>query len=411
VTLVAGTAIASTQVAEAATGCRAEYAVSSQWPGGFGADVTLTNLGDAINGWSLTWSFTAGQTVTQLWNGSFTQSGAQVKVTNAAWNGSIAAGGTASFGFNGTTTTTNPVPTSFTLNGTPCTGAVASQPPSSPAPSSSPSSSPSGPGAIDTTYPVTREAAAGSNNYYTVFRPSDPGSVGRTLPVVVFGNGACAHTDNSEVTRALTFIASHGFVVVDEGSVNGSANGLSSGSVQPSLLTGAITWAQNENVRSGAPLYQRLDLSRVATAGHSCGGLEALVAGEDPRVKAVISLDSGFFADGSFGYPRSELTKLHTPVLFMDGGSSDIAYANTQANYDLVTVQAILAEQSQAGHAGFIDGLRNGGTDASMIGEGMTVVVQFLDFQLNGNAAAKSYLLGASGLATKPSWTVRSKNF
>ncbi|HVT70868.1 MAG TPA: ricin-type beta-trefoil lectin domain protein [Trebonia sp.] len=251
-------------------------------------------------------------------------------------------------------------------------------------------------------FPVVREAAYGDNRY-TVYRPADPAAVGRTLPVVAFGNGACAHTDNSEDRQILSFIASKGFAVVDIGSADGSPNGLSSGSPVPSLLTDAITWAQREQVRSGAPLQQHLDLAEVATAGHSCGGLEALVAGEDSRVSAVVSLDSGFFADASFGYSRGELAKLHSPVLYMDGGPSDIAYDNTRANYDLTGVPAVLAEQPQAGHTGFITGAQ--ATD------GMTAVVSFLDMVLNGNQTARSYMLDPSGLAAKYPWQVTHKNF
>ncbi|WP_199443644.1 poly(ethylene terephthalate) hydrolase family protein [Umezawaea beigongshangensis] len=251
-------------------------------------------------------------------------------------------------------------------------------------------------------FPVVREGAHGDNRY-TVFRPSDPRAVGRPLPVLAFGNGACAHTDNREVTRALTFLASKGFVVVDTGSVDGSPNGVPSGSPIPSLLTDAITWAGREQGRSGSPLSQRLDLTRVATAGHSCGGLEALVAGQDARVSAVVSLDSGLFANGSFGYSRSELRKLHTPVLFLDGGPSDIAHDNTRANYDLVTVPAVLAEQPRAGHVGFITG--------DQMTEGMTAVVHFLDMVLNGNPTARAYVLSPSGLAARHPWTVASKNF
>ncbi|MFL6075909.1 MAG: non-reducing end alpha-L-arabinofuranosidase family hydrolase [Mycobacteriales bacterium] len=131
-------AIVTAFSAHAATGCQVTYQITNQWQGGFGATVTVDNLGDAVNGWQLTWSFTAGQTVTQLWNGSYTQSGAQVTVTNASWNGSIATGGSASFGFNGASTASNPVPASFALNGTTCTGAVTS----SPTPTATPPTSP-----------------------------------------------------------------------------------------------------------------------------------------------------------------------------------------------------------------------------------------------------------------------------
>ena len=102
-------------------GCRVAYAITNQWPGGFGANVVITNQGAAVSSWRLTWTFGAGQTITQLWNGSVTQSGSQVAVVNASYNGSIPTGGTQSFGFNGSWTTSNPVPTNFALNGTACT--------------------------------------------------------------------------------------------------------------------------------------------------------------------------------------------------------------------------------------------------------------------------------------------------
>ncbi|MEV4817668.1 non-reducing end alpha-L-arabinofuranosidase family hydrolase [Micromonospora tulbaghiae] len=106
----------------AAAGCSVNYAISSQWQGGFGANVTVTNLGDPVSSWTLTWSFGAGQTVTQSWNTSLTQSGAAVAARNVDYNGSIPTNGTTSFGFNGSWTSSNPVPTSFALNGVTCTG-------------------------------------------------------------------------------------------------------------------------------------------------------------------------------------------------------------------------------------------------------------------------------------------------
>ena len=110
--------------ASAAAGCTVTYQVSSSWPGGFGANVTINNLGDAIGSWTLVWSFGAGQTVTQAWNTTLTQSGSTVTAKNVSYNGSIATNGTASFGFNGSWTGTNPAPTGFSLNGTACTGTV-----------------------------------------------------------------------------------------------------------------------------------------------------------------------------------------------------------------------------------------------------------------------------------------------
>jgi alpha-galactosidase len=102
--------------------CQVTYAVSGQWTGGFQGDVTIRNTGtSAVNGWTLRWTFPNGQQITQAWNAGYTQSGTQVTATNVAWNGSVAPGGAASFGFIATWTGSNAAPAGFSLNGTACT--------------------------------------------------------------------------------------------------------------------------------------------------------------------------------------------------------------------------------------------------------------------------------------------------
>ena len=124
-----GTSAASSQAAaetSAASGgstCHVGYTITNQWPGGFGASITIDNTGTtALSNWTLTWSFANGQTVTQLWNGNVVQNGSKVTVTNMSYNGSIPAGGSyTGVGFNGSwNNTTNAVPTSFAVNGTTC---------------------------------------------------------------------------------------------------------------------------------------------------------------------------------------------------------------------------------------------------------------------------------------------------
>lgn len=103
--------------------CSVHYAIANQWPGGFGVSFTITNTGStAINGWTLQFSFPNGQTITQLWNGSYTQSGSLVTITNLSYNGSIPAGASLSSepGFNGSWNGSNNSPTAFTLNGQSC---------------------------------------------------------------------------------------------------------------------------------------------------------------------------------------------------------------------------------------------------------------------------------------------------
>ncbi|WP_053635914.1 cellulose binding domain-containing protein [Streptomyces sp. XY152] len=101
--------------------CEVTYKVTNQWTDGFQADVRLTNTGSAAwNGWSLNWSFANGQKISQLWNGSLTQSGAAVTVRNTDWNGTVAAGSSVAFGFTATRSAANSAPTVFQLGGRTC---------------------------------------------------------------------------------------------------------------------------------------------------------------------------------------------------------------------------------------------------------------------------------------------------
>ncbi|HEU4325982.1 MAG TPA: cellulase family glycosylhydrolase [Roseiflexaceae bacterium] len=109
--------------AQSTLSCRVTYTVINQWADGFQADVKINNTGTSpINSWTLRWSFANGQTITQAWNGSYTQSGANVSVTNQSHNASIPAGGSQGFGFTANTGSTNSAPTAFTVNGAPCGG-------------------------------------------------------------------------------------------------------------------------------------------------------------------------------------------------------------------------------------------------------------------------------------------------
>ncbi|MFG1811629.1 cellulose binding domain-containing protein [Streptomyces sp. NPDC049040] len=102
--------------------CHVTYTKSSEWPGGFTADLTIGNTGATpVNGWSLTFSFPGDQKITNGWNATVSQSGSSVTATNASYNATINPAGSASFGFQGTYTSSDAPPTAFTVNGTTCT--------------------------------------------------------------------------------------------------------------------------------------------------------------------------------------------------------------------------------------------------------------------------------------------------
>ncbi|HEX3786318.1 MAG TPA: cellulase family glycosylhydrolase [Pseudonocardiaceae bacterium] len=101
--------------------CSVAYTETSSWQGGFQAGVTVTNTGSTpITGWTLRWTFPGDQQISNLWNATYTQSGEQVTVTNAAYNTTIAPAGTATIGFTATYSTSHAAPTAFILNSTTC---------------------------------------------------------------------------------------------------------------------------------------------------------------------------------------------------------------------------------------------------------------------------------------------------
>jgi len=97
-----------------AGGARATYAVTSSWSGGFQAAVTVTAGATAIQGWTASWTFPGGQVISQGWNGTYTQNGAGVTVTNAAYNGALAAGASTTFGFIASVSGANNPPATIT---------------------------------------------------------------------------------------------------------------------------------------------------------------------------------------------------------------------------------------------------------------------------------------------------------
>ncbi|HEY8463106.1 MAG TPA: endo-1,4-beta-xylanase [Bacillota bacterium] len=114
------TVIPSPSATQTTTGCSVNY-TQHDWGSGATVNIIIKNNGTtAINGWKLAFSFPGNQKIVNLWCGKYTQSGADVTVTNESFNSTIAPGGTVSFGFNISYSGTNAKPTKFTLNGTDC---------------------------------------------------------------------------------------------------------------------------------------------------------------------------------------------------------------------------------------------------------------------------------------------------
>jgi endoglucanase len=147
--VVSGAAALAIPASAATAGCSVAYQSLSTWQssptsGGFNTTLAITNLGDPIAHWTLTFTLPSGQTRTGGWNATYTGT-TSVSATDVGWNGAIGTGQTnATVGLQGDWTRSTagsappnpfPQPTNFALNGVACTGSVTSPSPSSSSPS------------------------------------------------------------------------------------------------------------------------------------------------------------------------------------------------------------------------------------------------------------------------------------
>lgn len=245
---------------------------------------------------------------------------------------------------------------------------------------------------------------------HTIFRPADLSVFGKKnpLPILVWGNGACTNSP-WEHKNFLSEIASHGFIVVAIGYMppeDGSAYRGAMSTVEQQIE--GLDWAIARNSDKESPYYGKLDVNSIAAAGMSCGGLQTLSNCADARLKAIMICNSGLFSDPSTAVPgmpmpdKSQLKKIHTPVMYLLGGPTDIAYANGMDDFSRIDHVPAVAVNYPVGHGGTY-GQEHGG-------EFSIPAVAWLQWQLKGDKEASKMFLGADcGLSQREGWTIESK--
>jgi len=95
--------VASSSSVPTTVGLSCTYAVTNSWGTGFTGVIRVTNTGTAATtGWTANWQYAGSNRITNAWNATLTGSNPYA-ATNIGWNGSLGAGQTAEFGFQGNT--------------------------------------------------------------------------------------------------------------------------------------------------------------------------------------------------------------------------------------------------------------------------------------------------------------------
>jgi hypothetical protein len=226
---------------------------------------------------------------------------------------------------------------------------------------------------------------------HTIYRPNTLPS-GIKLPIVAWGNGAC-RADGTWFENILTEWASHGFLVIANGRPGGR------GSTTSEMLTDAIDWAVAENSRVGSKYRGKIDTTKIAVMGQSCGGIETYEVAADPRLTTTVLWNSGMLSDSQ----NYLLQRLRVPIAYFIGGPTDIAYENAMDDWRrLPTGLPAFMGNLDVGHFGTFD-QPNGGEFGRVGGH-------WLKWHLKGDQTSKAQFVGPDCGLCGTDWDVMQKN-
>ncbi|HEU4651757.1 MAG TPA: hypothetical protein VFS49_10120 [Croceibacterium sp.] len=275
----------------------------------------------------------------------------------------------------------------------------------------------------DGPYPAVMELDPGLPDH-VIYRPADLSPfAGGKLGVFAWGNGGCAD-DGASSRQHLAEIASYGYLVIAPGKWRSGPNAKvgrepprtpPAGERLPPPATTAddvregLDFALSENSRVGSRYANLIDKQAVAVGGFSCGGLQAISLASDPRISTVVVQNSGIFNDaaqsiGGMTVSKEALKTFHTPVLYLLGGPTDIAYPNGSDDVARIGHVPVAWVNLPFGH---------GGTYARpMGGTAAGIVVDWLEWTLrNDEGAARSFVGANCRLCVNPEVTIELKNF
>jgi hypothetical protein len=230
---------------------------------------------------------------------------------------------------------------------------------------------------------------------HTIYRPATLAD-GKKYPIVVWANGGCGR-DGLMFARFLHEISSYGFVIVAWGTPNGTGMGELTTNGVPQ--TEALDWITKEAERPCSKYYRKLDTTKIAAMGQSCGGLMTFGVSGDKRLSTIVIWNSGMFMRDQMIYAG-----LHAPMAFFIGGPDDVAYAQAEDDFAAIETVPVFYGNAPVGH--FATYAQPNGGEFGRVGIG------WLKWQLYGDeteTGAKMFVGADCELCKNSMWTVEKK--
>ena len=243
---------------------------------------------------------------------------------------------------------------------------------------------------------------------HTVFAPKNlkPFGPQKKLPVLVWGNGACASSP-WEHKNFLNDIASYGYVVLATGIMPENDDPYRGPMSRSEQQIESIDWIISQNSDPKSPYYNKIDVENICLSGMSCGGLQTLFNCADKRIASLMICNSGLFNQQNAGSAmpnmpmpkKDKLQEIHTPIIYILGGKEDIAYENGMDDFHRIKHVPAYAANLPVGH---------GGTYRQTHGGEFSIAARaWLDWQLKGDTAAARMFQGDKPrLTQREGWTL-----
>jgi hypothetical protein len=230
---------------------------------------------------------------------------------------------------------------------------------------------------------------------YTVYRPADLDAVGFALPIFSWLGGGCTAIITSGNEEVFTTLAAAGYLVVAYGSPDPAHFADPEGGSDEQRA--AIDWALAQDRDVQSPLFRRLDQTRVAVGGMSCGALESIgTASSDRRVDSVFAVSGG---------DTDAVQRVTAPIAMVAGGPADIEAAGTTATYEKAISPAFLANHLFADHFAMTP-------LAPPISDDLTALTtNWLELTFFDDDTAREFILGTPCGICGPTWRAQSKNW